>query len=154
MAYTTRAGIQTRAYLLTHALHLEGKLDMNKPPKFLFFGSSSVAEIMASEAGTSVRALAIQLDPNKVSDVEKVVAVNFSDLDKSWSIHIRKGAIEVTEGADKADATLQLKRETWAKLLIGDEVSLKKLVSSGQAEIKGDKDTAYKVLGAFDNIGI
>lgn len=37
MAYTTRAGIQTRSYLLTHALHLEGKLDMNKPPKFLFF---------------------------------------------------------------------------------------------------------------------
>jgi len=153
MAYTTRAGIQTRSYLLTHALHLEGKLDMNKPPKFLFFGSASVAEIMASEAGTSVRALEIQLDPNKVSDVEKVVAVTFSNLNKSWSIHIRKGAIEVTEGADKADATLQLKRETWAKLVIG-EVSLKKLVSSGQAEIKGDKDTAYKVLGAFDNIGI
>ena len=153
MAYTTRAGIQTRSYLLTHALHLEGKLDMNKPPKFLFFGSASVAEIMASEAGTSVKALEIKLDPNKVLDVEKVLAVNFTDLDKSWSIHIRKGAIEVTEGSDKSDATLQLKREAWAKLSIG-ETSLKQLVSSDQAKINGSKDMAYKVLGAFDNIDI
>ena len=153
MAYTTRSGIQTRSYLLTHALHLEGKVDMNKPPKFLFFGSSSVAEIMASQAGSSIKALEIQLDPNKVSDVEKVVAVTFTDLDKSWSIHIRRGAIEVTEGADKTDATLQIKRETWAKLATG-EVSLKQLVSSGQAKIKGNKDTAYKVLGAFDTISI
>jgi alkyl sulfatase BDS1-like metallo-beta-lactamase superfamily hydrolase len=153
MAYTTRTGIQTRSYLLTHALHLEGKLDMNKPPKFLFFGSASVAEIMASQPDISIKALEIQLDPNKVSDLEKVVAVTFTDLDKSWSIHIRKGAIEVTEGLVKADATLLLKRETWAKLAIG-ETSLKQLVSSGQAKIKGSKGTAYKVLGAFDNIDI
>ncbi len=153
MAYTTRSGIQTRSYLLTHALHLEGKLDMNKPPKFFFFGSASVAEIMAGPAGNSVKALEFQLDPNKVSDVEKVVAVTFTDLDKSWSIHIRKGAIEVTEGIVKADATLQLKREAWADLAIG-KTSLKQLVSSDQANIKGNKNTAYKVLGAFDNISI
>ena len=153
MAYTTRSGIQTRSYLLTHALHLENKLDMNKPPKFLFFGSASVAEIMASEAGTSVKALEIKLDPNKVLDIEKVVAITFTDLDKSWSIHIRKGAIEVTEGAAKPDATLQLKREILAKLAIS-EANLKQLISSGQAKIKGNKNTAYKVLGAFDNIDI
>ena len=153
MAYTTRSGIQTRSYLLTHALHLEGKLDMNKPPKFLFFGTTSVAEIMAGPVGSSIKALEYQLDPQKVSDVEKIVAITFTDLDASWSIHVRKGAIEVTEGIAKADATLQLKREAWAKLVIG-EASLKKLVSSDQTRIEGNKDTAYKVMGAFDNISI
>jgi len=153
MAYTTRTGIQTRSYLLTHALHLEGKLDMNKPPKFLFFGSTSVAAIMASEAGSSVKNLEIKLDPKKVADVNKVVTVTFTDLDKSWSIHIRKGAIEVTEGVANPDATLQLKREAWAKLATG-EASLKQLVSSGQAKITENEDIAYEVLGAFDNIDI
>ncbi|MFA0083376.1 alkyl sulfatase dimerization domain-containing protein [Vibrio breoganii] len=151
MAQTTRAGIQTRSYLLTHALHLEGKLDINKQPKFKFFGSESTAEIMASAPGTSVKALEMKLDPNQVLDVESVVAVTFTDLDKSFSINIRKGAIEVSEGADKAEATLEIKRETWAKLAIG-EASLKQLISSKQANIKGSKDMAYKVLGAFDNI--
>jgi len=153
MAQSTRAGIQTRSFLLTHALSLEGKLDMNEPPNFLFFGSASVAEIIDSQAGSSIKALAFQLDPDKVSDVQKVVVVNFTDLDKSWSIHIRRGAIEVTEGAVTADATVHLKRETWAKLTIG-EASLKQLVSSDQAKIKGSEYIAQKILGAFDNIDI
>lgn len=154
MAYTTRAGIQTRSYLLTHALHLEGKLDMNKPPEFLFFGSASVAEIMTSPAGTSIKGLEIQLDPHKVANINAVVRVNFTDLDKAWDIHIRKGAIEVVEaGTAKADSTLYIKRETWAKLAIG-EVQLDKLLSEEKVRIKGNKETAYKVLAAFDSIDI
>ena len=154
MAYTTRAGIQTRSYLLTHALHLEGKLDMNKQPKFLFFGSASTAEIMASPAGTSIKGLEMKLDPNKVSNINAVVQINFTDLDKAWDIHIRKGAIEVVEaGTAKADSTLYIKREAWAKLAIG-EVQLDKLVSEKEAKIKGNKETAYEVLAAFDNIDI
>ena len=61
--------------------------------------------------------------------------------------------MEVTECTAKSDATLQLKGETWAKLAMG-ETSLKQLVKSGQAKITGSKDIAYKVLGAFDTIGI
>ncbi|MBW2624267.1 MAG: MBL fold metallo-hydrolase, partial [Deltaproteobacteria bacterium] len=38
MAQTTRSGIQTRNFLLTHALHLEEKLDWTKPPKINFLG--------------------------------------------------------------------------------------------------------------------
>jgi alkyl sulfatase BDS1-like metallo-beta-lactamase superfamily hydrolase len=154
MAYATRAGIQTRSYLLTHALHLEGKLDMNKLPEFLFFGSPSVAGIMASPAGTSVKALEIKLDPAKVADVEKNVVVNFSDLDKSWTVHVRRGALEITEGrGSKIAATLEISREQWAKLVMSEQ-TVKVSVSAGSAQIKGDENTLYKVLGAFDNINI
>jgi alkyl sulfatase BDS1-like metallo-beta-lactamase superfamily hydrolase len=154
MAYTTRAGIQTRSYLLTHALHLEGKLDMNKAPAFLFFGSTSVAEIMASAAGSSVKDLETQLDATEVADVEENIVVTFTDLNKSWTIHIRRGVVEVTEGKEpKAAATLELPREEWAKLAIG-EGTLKKSVTVGTSKVKGDDDMLYKVLGAFDNINI
>jgi len=154
MAYTTRAGLQTRSYLLTHALHLEGKLDMNKPPSFLFFGSPSVAEIMASPAGSSVKALEIQLDANEIADVEENIVVTFTDMDKSWTIHVRRGVIEVTEGSEPgAIATLELAREDWAKLVIGEE-ALKESVLAGASQIKGDDGMLYKVLGAFDNIEI
>ena len=154
MAYATRAGVQTRSFLLTHALHLEGKLDMNKPPAFLFFGSASTAEIMASPAGSSVKALETQLDANEVADVEENIVVTFTDLDKSWTIHIRRGVVEITEGSEpKAIATLELSREEWAKLAIGEE-TLKKSVAAGTSQIKGDDGVLYKVLGAFDNIEI
>jgi alkyl sulfatase BDS1-like metallo-beta-lactamase superfamily hydrolase len=154
MAYATRSGIQTRSYLLTHALHLEGKLDMNGPPSFLFFGSSSVAEIMASPAGSSVKALEIQLDANEVADVEENIVVTFTDLDKSWTIHLRRGVVQVTEGSEpEAIATLELSREEWAKLAMG-EATLAESVEVGTSQIKGDEDMLYQVLGAFDNIEI
>jgi alkyl sulfatase BDS1-like metallo-beta-lactamase superfamily hydrolase len=154
MAYTTRAGIQTRSYLLTNALHLEGKLDMNKPPSFLFFGSPSLAEILASPAGSSVKALEVQLDANEVADVEENIVVTFTDLDKSWTIHIRKGALEVVEGSvSNAAATLELTREQWARISLGEQ-SLKASVSEGKSRIEGDETALYQVLGAFDNISI
>jgi alkyl sulfatase BDS1-like metallo-beta-lactamase superfamily hydrolase len=154
MAYATRAGIQTRSFLLTNALHLEGKLDMNKPPAFLFLGSASTAEIMASPAGSSVKALETQLDATEVADVEENIVVTFTDLDKSWTIHIRRGVVEVTEGNEpEAIATLELSREEWAKLAIG-EATLKESVAVGTSQIKGDDGMLYQVLGAFDNIRI
>lgn len=154
MAYSTRAGIQTRSFLLTNALHLEGKLDMSKPPGFLFFGSASVAGVMASPAGTSVKALEITLDPAKVADVEANVVITFTDLKSSWTIHIRRGAIEVVAGkASKTTAELELNREQWAKLTMGEQ-TVKASVSAGNSKIIGDKDALYKILGAFDNINI
>jgi alkyl sulfatase BDS1-like metallo-beta-lactamase superfamily hydrolase len=154
MAYTTRAGLQTRSYLLTYALHLEGKLDMNKPPSLLFFGSPSVAEIMASPAGSSVKALEVQLDANEVADVEENIVVTFTDLDKSWTIHVRRGVVEITAGKEpEAIATLELAREHWARLAIGEE-TLEASVATGTSQIKGNKSALYKVLGAFDNINI
>jgi alkyl sulfatase BDS1-like metallo-beta-lactamase superfamily hydrolase len=152
MAYATRAGIQTRSFLLTNALHLEGKLDMNKPPAFLIFGAASTAEIMASPAGSSVKALEAQLDATEVADVEENIVVTFTDLDKSWTIHVRRGIVEVSQGSEpEAIATLELPREEWAKLAIGEE-TVKKSVSAGTSQIKGDDGMLYKVLGAFDNI--
>jgi alkyl sulfatase BDS1-like metallo-beta-lactamase superfamily hydrolase len=154
MAYTTRAGIQSRSYLLTHALHLEGKLDMYELPAFLIFGAPSTAEIMASPAGSSVKALEAQLDANEVADVEENIVVTFTDLDKSWTIHVRRGIVEVTAGSEpEAIATLELSREEWAKLAIG-EGTLKESVAIGSSQIKGDEGMLYKVLGAFDNISI
>ena len=154
MAYATRAGIQTRSYLLTHALHLEGKLDMNEPPSFLFFGAASVAEIMASPAGSSVKALETQLDANEVADIEENIVVTFTDLNESWTIHVRRGVVEVTEGSEpEAIATLELSREDWAKLAIG-EGTLEESVAAGTSQIKGDDGMLYTVLGAFDNIEI
>jgi alkyl sulfatase BDS1-like metallo-beta-lactamase superfamily hydrolase len=154
MAYSTRAGIQTRSFLLTHALHLEGKLDMNKPPEFLFLGSPSVAEIMASPAGSSVKALETQLDANELADVEANIVVTFTDLDKSWTLHLRRGVVQVTEGkGSKTVATLELTRKEWAKLALGEQ-PLTASVSAGTSQIKGDETTLYKVLGAFDNINI
>jgi alkyl sulfatase BDS1-like metallo-beta-lactamase superfamily hydrolase len=90
MAQTTRSGIQTRNFMLTQALHLEGALDWTKPPAVSFFGTPSVKAVLATPPGTFVKLLETQVDPEKSAEVMKSIKITFSDLNQSW--HGRAGS--------------------------------------------------------------
>jgi alkyl sulfatase BDS1-like metallo-beta-lactamase superfamily hydrolase len=150
MAQTTRSGIQTRNFLLTHALHLEGKLDWTKPPKASFFAPPNVGTLLATPPGTHLKLMEAQIDPEKSASLEKTVKVTFTDLKKSWAIHVRRGVAEVTEVMpEKVDATLSLKRGTWAQIVL-KELPMDKAISFGKAKVSGSKEDFEAVFGAFE----
>jgi len=150
MAQTTRSGIQTRNFLLTHALHLEGKLDWTKPPKTSFFAPPDVGSLLATPPGTHLKLMEGQIDPKKSASLEKTVKVTFTDLKKSWAIHVRRGVAEVTQAVPKkVDATLSLKREIWAEIVL-KKLSMDKAISSGKAKVSGSKKDFAAVFGAFE----
>jgi|GEM_PF-1510716 len=154
MAYTTKSGIQTRNFLLTTALHLEGELDMYEQPAFKIFGAATVDKIMASAPGSSIKELEVKIDPAKSSDMEKVIKVTFSDTKQSWAIHIRQGVAEVLEYKDgKVDAGLTLPRKEWASLSMG-ELTLSEALAHDNVTIDGDEADLKAVLGVFDNISL
>ncbi len=150
MAQTTRSGIQTRNFLLTHALHLEGKLDWTKPPKVSFFAPPNVETLLATPPGTYLKLLETQIDPKKSASLEKSVKVTFTDLKKSWAIHVRRGVAEVTaSSSDKVNATLELPREVWAQIVLKD-LSMDEAISTGKASVSGSKEDLAVVFGAFE----
>ena len=155
MAYTTRTGIQSRNYLLTHALHLEGKLDMNAQPALRIFGEYTSAAVMAETPEESIELLEFKIDPYQSADISKVVSISFTDkgIEKSWAIHIRKGVAEVKEykANDKVDANLQLPRSVWSKL-VTSEITLDQALEAKGVEVRGSKSVLSKVLKCFDNI--
>jgi alkyl sulfatase BDS1-like metallo-beta-lactamase superfamily hydrolase len=149
MAQTTRSGIQTRNFLLTHALHLEGKLDWTKPPQFSFFGLPTVAAVLATPPGTFLKLLETQINPEKSAKIEKIVRVTFTDVRKSWGLHVRRGVAEVTEIAPKkVDATLELPRSVWAEIALG-ETTVEEAIASGKATVKGSKKALIAVFNSF-----
>ena len=149
MAQTTRSGIQTRNFLLTHALHLEGKLDWTKPPKVSFFGMPTVQNVLATPPGTYLKLLEGQIDPEKSAQVQKVVKVTFTDLNRSWSVHVRRGVVEVTERVpETVDATLALPREMWARIAL-KETTLEEAIASGKVTVKGNQEALTAVFGSF-----
>jgi alkyl sulfatase BDS1-like metallo-beta-lactamase superfamily hydrolase len=151
MAQTTRSGIQTRNFLLAHTLHLEGKLDWTKPPEVSFFGPPTVEAVLATPPGTYLKLLEAQVDPAKCAGVETVVNVRFSDLHQTWSIHVRRGVIEVTDGSSpEAEATLQLPRPQWAEIALG-ETSIDEAVASGRAQIEGSAHALSTVFAAVQS---
>jgi alkyl sulfatase BDS1-like metallo-beta-lactamase superfamily hydrolase len=91
-----------------------------------------------------------QIDPKKSASLEKTVKVTFTDLKKSWAIHVRRGVAEVTQAMpEKVDATLSLKREVWAEIVL-KKLSMDKAISSGKAKVSGSKKDFAAVFGAFE----
>jgi alkyl sulfatase BDS1-like metallo-beta-lactamase superfamily hydrolase len=149
MAQTTRSGIQTRNFLLTHALHLEGKLDWTKPPQVSFFGMPTVKNVLATPPGTYLKLLEGRIDPEKSAQVEQVVKVTFTDLNRSWSVHVRRGVAEVTKRVpETVDATLELPRKVWAQIAL-KETTLEEAISSGKVTVKGSQKALTAVFGSF-----
>ena len=150
MAQATPTGIQTRNFFLTHALHLEGKLDWTKPPAASFFSPPTVASILATPPGSYLQLLEARVDPSKCADVDEVINVTFTDLDQTWSIHIRRGVAEVTDASSDATATLHLARAVWAEIALG-QISLDQAIGAGRADVRGDPERVRRVFGSFDN---
>ena len=152
MAYTTRSGIQTRDFLLTNALHLEGKIDMNQAPKFLAFGSVSTNSIMASVPGSSIKQLETLVDPEKCKGLNEVIELTFSDLQKTWDIHVRSGVVEVSESLiSNPSIKLKVSRLLWAELISGS-LTLEEFTSNNLVEIQGDQNNFKAAFSSFDNI--
>jgi alkyl sulfatase BDS1-like metallo-beta-lactamase superfamily hydrolase len=149
MAQTTRSGIQTRNFLMTHALHLEGRLDWTKPPTISFLPEPTTASVLATPPGTYLKFLEAQIDPEASKDLESVVQITFSDLGQSWALHVRRGVAEVTEIVpDAVDVTLSLPRLVWAQIVL-NETSLEEAITSGEATVEGSVETVSAVFNSL-----
>jgi linear primary-alkylsulfatase len=149
MAQTTRSGIQTRNFMLTQALHLEGALDWTRPPAVSIFGTPSVEGVLTTPPGTFVKLLESQIDPDKSAEVMKSINITFSDLNQSWRVQVRRGVAEVSAGdAGKFDATLELPRSVWARIVL-KEITVEQALANGEARVTGDPQALGAVFGSL-----
>jgi alkyl sulfatase BDS1-like metallo-beta-lactamase superfamily hydrolase len=150
MAQSTHAGIQARGFLLSQALHLEGKIDWTAPPSFAMFGLITKESILATPAGTYLKLLETKIDPEKSANLDNVVKVTFTDLQQSWGLYVRHGVAEVTENApEQSDVTLELPRSVWAQIFLG-ETTPEGAIASGEASFKGSEEVLTAVFSSFD----
>jgi alkyl sulfatase BDS1-like metallo-beta-lactamase superfamily hydrolase len=135
---------------MTHVLHLEGKLDWTKPPAVSFLPDSTTSSVLATPPGTYLKFLEAQIDPEVSQDLESIVQITFSDLGRSWALHVRRGVAEVTEIVPvNVDVTLSLPRLVWAQIVL-KETTLLEAFSSGKATIEGSEETLFSVFNSFD----
>ncbi|PQJ27275.1 alkyl sulfatase dimerization domain-containing protein [Rubritalea profundi] len=152
MAYTTKSGIQTRNFMLTEALHLEGKLDWNKPPAMLLFGEATVDSILAADPLQTLKMLEINIDPIKSVKVNRIVEIKLTDKKASYAVHVRRGVAEVSATVpEKVDATIEIPFRNLAEIMAGD-TTLPKQIEAGAAKVKGSREALDEVIGSFDKI--
>lgn len=139
MAQATRTGIQTRHFLLTEALHLEGKTDWHQPSPKSFFAAEG-AETLAQRAPQElVKLLEQRLDPTVSPTLRTSVAFRFPGRG-GCGLLLRPGIAEYRDEPPE-DAALELSLDalTMARLSLG-ETSLTGEVASGAVRARGNTD--------------
>ncbi|MAT49660.1 MAG: MBL fold metallo-hydrolase [Porticoccaceae bacterium] len=142
--------MQTRNYMLTQALHLEGKIDWAKPPSAALFRANTVDTILDTPPGTYLELLQVRIDPVKSADLDTGVAVEFTDLGRVWTLYVRRGVVEVVETREPlVKNILSLPRPVWAQVASGDS-SVAAVLDSGAASYTGDRAAIEAVFAVFD----
>jgi alkyl sulfatase BDS1-like metallo-beta-lactamase superfamily hydrolase len=78
--------------------------------------------------------------------------VTFTDLDRSWSLHVRRGVAEVSDVVpDEVDVAVSLPRLAWAEIVMRQK-TLAQVVQAGEATIAGDIGALREILGSLDQV--
>jgi len=146
MAYRTTGSI-ARAFLMTEALTLEGKVSYPKlvPPS---------KETIAGSPESFVDYFRVRIDPKKSENTDKVIKFIFTDKgNEAVALHIRRGIAEYipvpSDYYKKHDYSLKLDSETWAALYLSS-VTLEEAISSGKVKVDGKTEDITAIFDMFD----
>lgn len=151
MAYASPTGIQSRNFLLSEALRLEGAFELDQSisiaPSIL-----PPATIAALPPATFLEGLTHTIDAEAAGDLVISVRIEFSDADETFSLHIRHGAVELTPVmAQSHDLALSFDRMTWANLASGRE-KLTTAIADGRAVFEGNSTLKSGFLEAYARV--
>lgn len=146
MAYRTTGSI-ARAFLMTEALTLEGKVAYPKlvPPS---------AETIAGSPESFVDYFRVRIDPKKSENTDKVIQFVFTDKgNKAVALHVRRGIAEYipvpSDYYRKSDYSIKMDSESWAALYLSS-VTLDKAISSGKVKVEGKQKELGTIFDLFD----
>lgn len=93
-----------------------------------------------------IESLAVNLNPEKSLDTNETMVVNFTDIDESYTIHVRRGvAIVKDEAIADPDNTMTTTSEIWLDIMAGDR-SLPAALATADIELDGGRLSIPSVL--------
>ncbi len=139
-----------RNWYLTEALLLEGKIGID--PTLVPTGNEH--QFMNTPIETLLAILQTRVDPEKAGDVNKIVGIEFPDLEKHFTLHLRNHILAVTDQApENADISLSMESVVFKKLIIGT-ISLEEAIQSGTVNFQGNRDDIEEFLSVFDSMTV
>jgi alkyl sulfatase BDS1-like metallo-beta-lactamase superfamily hydrolase len=84
------------------------------------------------------QSMSVRLDAEKADGVDMAVAITFSDLEQTYLLRVKNSVMHHREAspAQAANASLQLTRELFVRMLTGD-VGLRETLTSDELEVEG-----------------
>ncbi|MEH7377185.1 alkyl sulfatase dimerization domain-containing protein [Neobacillus drentensis] len=145
MGYVTPA-VSSRAFYLTQALVLEGKVDLNYiPPGFP--GTLDEKE-MRKHVDKSIKLLEFKINPNNSKEIDQILSISTTDLNQEFGLHIRKGLAEfINQKPNRADLRIELPSEILSDIIFG-KITIEAAFESGKVKTNDD----VKEIAAFFSV--
>ena len=152
MAQSTRSGIQTRNFMLSQALELEGSLPSMPWPAIPPLVNMPLSTVMNASPAETLKLLENHLEPAVLAGNTVVAAFHFNDSNQRCGFVVRNGSAEfLAEAPDSVDFEISLPGDVWAKIAVG-ALTLQAAVEAGDAVIDGDKAVANDFISAFKGV--
>ncbi len=151
MAQATPTGVQSRSILLTEALHLEGRIDRNRPPVTgQAFPPPNIDAMLSLPVGEFVRLLEYRINAEKAQQLNAAIALTFTDVDKAFGVSVRYGAVEYSDQRPKkADIEIVTERRAWLSMIFR-QFDFASAREQGLVTVSGDQAKLDAFLEAYE----
>ena len=129
------------AYELRHGAPEEPMMDL----------STLLGVLQQTPVEKFFQTMSVRLDAEKARDVERRVAIIFTDLNESYLLTVKNSVMHFQRDADLAgaDASLRVTRELFTRILIGD-VGLRETLTSDALELEGSVIQLVRFFALFE----
>lgn len=137
------ANLNAANYYFTQAAELRGQIEVRDPVEQL-----SPEYVRGLKLGVILRSMGLRLDVQAALDVDQVAVFVFPDAAESWTVHVRRGVAEITEGAHPdADVRITIDSQIWKEMATGRRSRALNFLQ--HAEVEGGLLEARNFLGLF-----
>lgn len=148
MGYVSPA-LSSRNFYLSQAHALEGKINLYSIPNG-FPKSFNEKEIEMLPFESFIKVMENRINANKSEQLDKVMAIEITDLNKTYGLHVRKGVAEFLEQKpDTFDFCIKLSRITWINIISG-RISLLKAFEKDDVITDGNESEIFNFIEVFD----
>jgi alkyl sulfatase BDS1-like metallo-beta-lactamase superfamily hydrolase len=144
--------LSSRGFYLSQALELEGKIDLSTiPNSFSKNYDEEAAQKLPIE--TSIKILEYKINPHKSNNIDRILAIEFSDLNQKFGLHVRKGIAEFIDDQPKhSHVSLSLPSRLWLEIILGKQ-SPDQALTNHSVQVNGQVSDIIEMLAAFDLLG-
>jgi len=122
-----------RHFYLTQALELEGEAEMEKEA----VTDAKVAVAKSFPVKNFISAMPTLLVPERSINNHKTMSWIFPDVQKSYTLEVRRGVAEFREGVDdNADIKLTVNKDDWVEIILGEK-SFPIALATGDVKLEG-----------------
>jgi alkyl sulfatase BDS1-like metallo-beta-lactamase superfamily hydrolase len=145
LGYQAESGPWRNFYLSAASELRNGVLDLPAP------STSSPDNVNAMTMPLFFDYLGMRLNGKAAGDRRITLVAVMPDIDETWTMIVRHGALSHREGADPAaDATVTIDRARLNEVILGT-ATVEGLIAVGEASIEGDPAALHDLIGLLDD---